>query len=195
MTTPADPLFLSSPPPVAVKPVDRPDLVYVQRLRRLMAEGAPVTLPVPREVPDAVVRGLAGTPAPRWRLLPGLVFSRNDGDRHYIDAARLAQLYGVSLGECLVGEPRRDDPRGLPELFPRRDGNYQLPEVCACEFDPYDLVPGQAPEESYHYRRECRHCGRVWWGLHCRHDGHQNPCPGCLIHPQPVPELPPPANT
>lgn len=44
-----------------------------------------------------------------------------------------------------------------------------------CEFDPYD----DSDEESWHYRKTCACCGKVWWGLHCDCDGVQNPCPYC----------------
>lgn len=44
-----------------------------------------------------------------------------------------------------------------------------------CEFDPYD----DSDEESWHYRKTCASCGKVWWGLHCDCDGVQNPCPYC----------------
>ncbi len=55
---------------------------------------------------------------------------------------------------------------------------------CRCEFDqdPDD------PEPSWHYHRICLHCGHEWWGLHCPHDGYQNPCPGCDIKPTPLGE-------
>lgn len=53
--------------------------------------------------------------------------------------------------------------------------------ACDCEFDTYD----DDPEESWHYRRVCAHCGEAWWGLHCPHDGRQNPCPGCGVVPTP----------
>ena len=56
--------------------------------------------------------------------------------------------------------------------------------MCECEFDPYD----DSDEESWHFRRTCLHCGEQWWGLHCPHDGYQNPCPDCGIRPDPVPE-------
>lgn len=55
--------------------------------------------------------------------------------------------------------------------------------MCDCEFDPFD--DGDT-EESYHFKRICLHCGQKWWGLHCPHDGIQNPCPGCGIEPTPV---------
>lgn len=38
------------------------------------------------------------------------------------------------------------------------------------------------------YKRICSHCGDVWWGLHCIHDGYQNPCPNCHTRPTPVKE-------
>jgi hypothetical protein len=63
----------------------------------------------------------------RYRLLPGHVRSANDRDVHFIDAPTLARLYGVRMGECLVGESKFGDPPGLIDLFPRRDGNYLTP--------------------------------------------------------------------
>ena len=38
-------------------------------------------------------------------------------------------------------------------------------------------------EELWHYARTCAHCGHVWGGLHCPHDGYQNPCPSCGTRP------------
>jgi len=34
-------------------------------------------------------------------------------------------------------------------------------------------------EDYTHYNRTCTGCGHNWWGLHCPHDGYQNPCPNC----------------
>ncbi len=48
-------------------------------------------------------------------------------------------------------------------------------DVCACEFAPGECL----------YSRTCTHCGREWLGLHCVHDGYQNPCPGCEVRPEP----------
>jgi hypothetical protein len=45
----------------------------------------------------------------------------------------------------------------------------------------------QIKEESWHYTRTCENCGYVWGGLHCPHDGYQNPCPKCGTRPVPVP--------
>jgi hypothetical protein len=41
--------------------------------------------------------------------------------------------------------------------------------------------------ESWHYKRKCEKCGGRWFGLHCIHDGYQNPCPHCNTVPMPVP--------
>jgi len=38
-------------------------------------------------------------------------------------------------------------------------------------------------EDYTHYYRTCFICGASWWGLHCPHDGYQNPCPSCNVLP------------
>ena len=43
-------------------------------------------------------------------------------------------------------------------------------------------------EECWHYKRTCEYCGHTWGGLHCPHDGYQNPCPVCGKRPIPIPE-------
>ena len=58
--------------------------------------------------------------------------------------------------------------------------------ICECRFDNYD--DPNVEGESWHYRRTCEFCGNRWWGLHCPHDGHQNPCPLCDKRPTVVPE-------
>lgn len=80
----------------------------------------------------------------RYLLCPGLVTSRTDGDRHYVDAPQLAMLYGVPMAECLVlpglspGWDRMMERRSLLDraasgelvgLVPRADGDYRLPEA------------------------------------------------------------------
>lgn len=76
----------------------------------------------------------------RYVLCPGWVTSKNDGDRHYITAEQLAQLYGVPMAECLVYAPqkwwpasllRREQERcqELTRLEPRYDGDYRLPDA------------------------------------------------------------------
>jgi hypothetical protein len=56
--------------------------------------------------------------------------------------------------------------------------------MCACEFD----TDPEEPEDTWHFRRTCEACGTVWYGLHCPHDGYQNPCPGCGLRPAVVPD-------
>lgn len=57
--------------------------------------------------------------------------------------------------------------------------------MCDCEFDPETAEPG---EEACHYLRVCPFCTAHWAGLHCPHDGVQNPCPLCGLRPPPVSE-------
>ena len=38
-------------------------------------------------------------------------------------------------------------------------------------------------EELWHFKRTCEYCGYQWGGLHCPHDGYQNPCPECKKRP------------
>ena len=67
----------------------------------------------------------------RYMLHPGPMTSKTDGDRHFIGAGQLAQLYGVSLKNCVVcdntskGSPV-DDPRYI-HLYPRYNGDYEIP--------------------------------------------------------------------
>ena len=55
---------------------------------------------------------------------------------------------------------------------------------CTCKFDADPNDPTEdTPETSWHYRRVCEHCKGPWYGLHCPHDGVQNPCPHCGVVP------------
>ena len=47
---------------------------------------------------------------------------------------------------------------------------------------------GNMSEDNWHFRRTCLFCGRQWRGLHCPHDGYQNPCPHCGKRPDAVVE-------
>jgi len=58
----------------------------------------------------------------KYRVLPGYIKSKNDGDRHYISAGRLMLLYGVSSAECVIGYNGGVD--GLIVLKPLYNGNY-----------------------------------------------------------------------
>jgi hypothetical protein len=72
-------------------------------------------------------------PTPKYVLHPGYVTSKNDGDRHFIDAKKLARLYSVPMCECVV-QPDISDPRNKywhpPEdaihLRPSYEGNYAV---------------------------------------------------------------------
>lgn len=79
----------------------------------------------------------------RYLLCPGSVRSRTDGQSHFIHARQLAFLYGVPMNECVVlpsgwdnrakerhreGLLARVDSGDLIALYPRRDGDYTLPE-------------------------------------------------------------------
>ncbi len=67
----------------------------------------------------------------RYLVCPGWVMSRTDGDRHWIGASQLMQLYGVSPAECVIARNgivlpayRRAD---LIDLHVRYSGDYSLP--------------------------------------------------------------------
>ena len=68
----------------------------------------------------------------KYVVYPGIVFSRSDGDKHYISTHRVMELYGVNPQECvLITDDRSDIELGLNlshliPLYPRNDGNYKL---------------------------------------------------------------------
>lgn len=89
----------------------------------------------------------------KYLVIPGIVTSQSDGDRHYIGPMNLIELYGVNPDECLILNDHYEnranlleriqsphDRRGAPPrgyswefidsliwLLPRYDGNYTLP--------------------------------------------------------------------
>lgn len=77
---------------------------------------------------------------PKYLLCPGYVVSRNDGQKHYIGAKLLAQLYRVRMQDCLVapdasqpgGQQRYDQLLAAAQmgefvvLRPRYSGDYSL---------------------------------------------------------------------
>lgn len=80
----------------------------------------------------------------KYALHPGPVTSKNDGDRHFIDAHTLARLYRVRPAECVVvpweaPAPGRERERelllerinrmDLVHLYPDYHGRYTLPEA------------------------------------------------------------------
>ena len=66
----------------------------------------------------------------KYAVYPGYVLSR-DGNRHYITASQLANLYRVNSRECIVIDPIRPETsfglntNNLINLYPRDDGNYK----------------------------------------------------------------------
>jgi hypothetical protein len=68
----------------------------------------------------------------KFLVYPDYVFSKNDGDRHFISGSSLMHLYGVSKEECKVitKEGDLDGLRGTyTVLVPRYNGDYSL-EKC-----------------------------------------------------------------
>lgn len=74
----------------------------------------------------------------KYALHPDFVTSRTDGDVHYIGAARLADLYDLQEDEYIIIDDSLDhhgyaqamrhaEGMNLIHLYPRYDGNYQLP--------------------------------------------------------------------
>lgn len=62
---------------------------------------------------------------PLYVLHPGYVRSRNDGDRHFIDAIRLRRLYAIPpTATCVLGKSGQDYPADAIHCSPRYDGNY-----------------------------------------------------------------------
>ena len=77
----------------------------------------------------------------RYLVMPGYVTSRTDGDRHYISAIQLIQLYGVDHNDCEWHDgPKPWWPHSFYKrmeehinemilLVPRYDGNYKVPNT------------------------------------------------------------------
>ena len=64
----------------------------------------------------------------RYVVYPGYITSKNDGQFHYITAAKLMQLYKVNPRECIVYRENLGlDVSKLTQLHPRYDGNYKVP--------------------------------------------------------------------
>jgi hypothetical protein len=63
----------------------------------------------------------------RYALHPGKIQSSSDGDTHFISASQLARLYRVRMSECVIWKEGMHTHDYI-HLFPRTNGNYQLPE-------------------------------------------------------------------
>lgn len=67
--------------------------------------------------------------AKKYLLIAGNVYSKTDGDRHWISAPQLARLYGVDPKECVFADELRPETwqgTNLRILRPRFDGDYRL---------------------------------------------------------------------
>lgn len=68
----------------------------------------------------------------RYAIHPGYVISKTDGDRHYIPAQILADLYGLRPDEYIIWDDQRPETylgrreEDYVHLYPRYDGNYKL---------------------------------------------------------------------
>lgn len=64
-------------------------------------------------------------------LCPGNVISKNDGQVHYINARKLAMLYGVDYSACVIYDTNKPESLSFRKkenqvfLHPREDGNYK----------------------------------------------------------------------
>lgn len=72
----------------------------------------------------------------KYVLHPGHVISKNDGQSHFVSAARLADLYGVSLRDCINADAPeylavQHSSASFTHLYPRRDGDYRVPGRAA----------------------------------------------------------------
>ena len=70
----------------------------------------------------------------KYLVKGGYVLSRNDGDRHYVGAGQVIELYGVDPRECKVVKSwselnfyRRKYGEDVKVLRPNSAGNYKLP--------------------------------------------------------------------
>ena len=65
----------------------------------------------------------------KFIIVGGFVTSRSDGDRHFISARQLCELYGLNPDDCfLIREGDRGAMFGLPNLpwlYPRFKGDYR----------------------------------------------------------------------
>ena len=64
----------------------------------------------------------------KYIVFPGIVWSKNDSDRHYIGYARLCRLYGISPEETVDGSRhfRVADVMDLIVLSPCFEGDYVI---------------------------------------------------------------------
>ena len=70
----------------------------------------------------------------KYLIVPGWVTSKNDGDKHFISAERLIDLYGINPQDCRIfnddGKSHRGFIRKADEIILEPDftGEYKLPK-------------------------------------------------------------------
>lgn len=75
----------------------------------------------------------------QYLVLGDWIISKNDGDRHFISAMKLCQLYRISPERCILGKVGDGIKYpNLPTLMPRYDGDY----VCPLEYEPLTKKQG-----------------------------------------------------
>ena len=65
----------------------------------------------------------------KYAICPGYVTSKNDGERHFINATELMRLYGVNPAECVIFHDEKSILReggSLIILRPDYDGDYTI---------------------------------------------------------------------
>ena len=70
----------------------------------------------------------------KYIVVGGDIMSKTDGDRHYVNARKLCNLYQINPNDCILIEERsyyglvkyKLLPEGLPVLRPKYDGKYNL---------------------------------------------------------------------
>ena len=71
----------------------------------------------------------------KYLVLPGYIYSKYDGEEHYITASTLIKLYNVNPNECVIHDSSRSSDlfgfrefnyKGLIKLTPRYHGDYFL---------------------------------------------------------------------
>jgi hypothetical protein len=72
-------------------------------------------------------------------------------------------------------------------LFGEHDDEHKAIDEAIAKIRQHMLSEAMEMTEDYtHFHRTCQNCGKNWWGLHCPHDGYQNPCPECKTKPTAV---------
>ena len=69
-----------------------------------------------------------------YALHPGYIYSRKDGQRHFVSMSQLVDLYQLRIDEVTMWDSEKPESflakkwGDYIHLFPREDGNYKLPE-------------------------------------------------------------------